>query len=83
MQLKQEAGSWVNPDIRKCWKLLLLFGQESESEELGPAAEAMLQKLEQWWVGLAWVGPQTQGLFGKSWSHREDGDTGQDMSQSR
>lgn len=72
MQLKQEAGSWVNPDIRKCWKVLVLFGWQSESEELEPGAGAMLWKLEQWWVGLAWVGTQTQGLFGRSWSHGED-----------
>lgn len=72
MQLKQEAGSWVNPDIRKCWKVLVLFGWQSESQELEPGARAMMQKLEQWWVGLAWVGTQTQGLFGRSWSHGED-----------
>ena len=34
-QLKQPGERWVNPEIRRCRKLLLLLGQEGQGEQVG------------------------------------------------
>lgn len=68
-QLKQPGERWVNPEIRRCRKLLLLLGQEGQGEQVGSRLGLRHGSWDS--GGAPWLGSDHRWKSVSGRSHRE------------